>query len=238
MKTRASLFMGAVCVLASLGQAQVSGGGATNFLPRFTSATSLGNSTIMQTGGRTGVRTTAPVATFDIVGLDSTGAPAAPVILSVRGGKGAGPQGAGGNVQMQSGIGATGIGAPGAGATLLMTGGTGGVCLIAASVRCAESRSGNGGSIVIQPGTGGGSGVNTLAGSAGSLNLAPTAGRVGIRTSSPTATFTVGAGASTLADSWTTRSSRRFKTDIHPLLGAMEKVMHLEGVTYTVKADG
>jgi len=139
---------------------------------------------------------------------------------------------------MQSGIGATGIGAPGAGATFLMTGGTGGVCLIAASVRCAESRSGNGGSIVIQPGAGGGSGVNTLAGSAGSVNLAPTAGRVGIRTSSPTATFTVGAGASTLADSWTTRSSRRFKTDIHPLLGAMEKVMHLEGVTYTVKADG
>jgi hypothetical protein len=43
---------------------------------------------------------------------------------------------------------------------------------------------------------------------------------------------------STLADSWITRSSRRFKTNIHPLAGALETIEQLQGVSYERKADG
>jgi hypothetical protein len=68
--------------------------------------------------------------------------------------------------------------------------------------------------------------------------LAPTAGKVGIGTSTPTATLEVGAGHSTLADSWITRSSRRFKTNIQPLVGALNKIEQLQGVCYQRKADG
>jgi hypothetical protein len=40
------------------------------------------------------------------------------------------------------------------------------------------------------------------------------------------------------ADTWTTRSSRRFKTNIHTLDGALETVERLRGVSYDSKADG
>jgi hypothetical protein len=41
-----------------------------------------------------------------------------------------------------------------------------------------------------------------------------------------------------VADGWGTYSSRRFKTDIHTLTGALEKVERLRGVAYTLKATG
>ena len=41
----------------------------------------------------------------------------------------------------------------------------------------------------------------------------------------------------TLADAWTTRSSRRFKSDIQPLEGVLEKVEQLQGVSYQRKSD-
>jgi hypothetical protein len=63
-------------------------------------------------------------------------------------------------------------------------------------------------------------------------------GRVGIGTSRPKATLDIAAGRTTLADAWTTRSSRRFKTNIHPLEGALEKVEQLQGVSYQRKTDG
>ena len=48
----------------------------------------------------------------------------------------------------------------------------------------------------------------------------------------------LGTGGLTLADAWTTRSSRRFKTNIQPLEGALEKIVQLQGVSYERKADG
>jgi hypothetical protein len=45
-------------------------------------------------------------------------------------------------------------------------------------------------------------------------------------------------GSPTLADAWTTRSSRRFKTDIQPLAGALQKVKQMQGVSYKRKSDG
>ena len=74
-------------------------------------------------------------------------------------------------------------------------------------------------------------------GHGGKITLAPTGGKVGVGTSTPSAGFEIGAGHSTLADAWTTRSSRRFKTNIHPLVGALAKVEQLQGVSYERKLD-
>jgi hypothetical protein len=63
-------------------------------------------------------------------------------------------------------------------------------------------------------------------------------GSVGIGTASPTSTLTVVAGGSTLADAWTTRSSARLKMNVHPLIGALEKVGELQGVSYDWKSNG
>jgi len=65
-----------------------------------------------------------------------------------------------------------------------------------------------------------------------------TTGYVGIGTASPSNMLEVGAGLSTLADAWTTRSSRRWKTNIQTLHGALEKVQQLRGVSYDLKASG
>jgi hypothetical protein len=75
-------------------------------------------------------------------------------------------------------------------------------------------------------------------GKTGNVDIAPNGGNVGIGTSSPTNTLEIAVNGTTLADSWTTRSSRRFKTNIHPLVGALEKVTQLQGVSYDRKADG
>ena len=41
-----------------------------------------------------------------------------------------------------------------------------------------------------------------------------------------------------IADAWTTYSSRRWKKNIKPLEGALDKVMRLQGVSYDWKANG
>jgi hypothetical protein len=69
------------------------------------------------------------------------------------------------------------------------------------------------------------------------LNL-PQGGAVGVGTTSPAATLDVAAGGTTLADAWTTRSSRQLKTNIQPLEGVLEKVVQLQGVSYERKTDG
>jgi hypothetical protein len=103
------------------------------------------------------------------------------------------------------------------------------------SFQCGKA--GDGGSITLQPGAAG-RGTGTLAGQPGKLILAPSFGNVGIGTISPAATLDVAAGRTTLADHWTTRSSRRFKTNIQPLEGALTKVEQLQGVSYESKVDG
>jgi hypothetical protein len=64
-------------------------------------------------------------------------------------------------------------------------------------------------------------------------------GFVGIQTRTPTNVFTILQGAGpAIADGWDTYSSRRFKTNIQTLDGALEKVEKLRGVSYDLKANG
>ena len=64
------------------------------------------------------------------------------------------------------------------------------------------------------------------------------AGNVGVGTSTPTATFEIMAGGTTLADAWTTRSSARFKTNVQTIPSALGKVLGLRGVSFDWKDSG
>ena len=62
---------------------------------------------------------------------------------------------------------------------------------------------------------------------------------VGIGTSAPSNRLTIEQGYGTaIADGWDTYSSRRWKTNIQTLQGALDKVERLRGVSYDAKADG
>jgi uncharacterized small protein (DUF1192 family) len=63
---------------------------------------------------------------------------------------------------------------------------------------------------------------------------------VGIRVTAPTNILTIVQNSNTdpIADHWTEYSSRRWKTNIRPIQGALDKVEHLTGVYYDWKADG
>jgi hypothetical protein len=66
------------------------------------------------------------------------------------------------------------------------------------------------------------------------------AANVGIATVAPANILTIGQNSPTdpIADAWTTYSSRRWKTNIHTIDGALEKVERLRGVTFDWQADG
>jgi endosialidase-like protein len=247
MKFRAgSLIMAAFLLCLQPMAAQVGGTGTTNHVPLWTNSSTLGNSVLFQSGGNVGVGNTAPLAILDVKGkpgINGINGGNAPTAFKVLGGLGAPSgtaSGAGGPIQATSGTGATFAfpgGFPnargGSGAIFLMTGGAGATCAFN-GLRCTLT-GGNGGSISLQPGSGG---FGSISGHPGNISLAPTGGKVGVGTSTPTATLEVGIGHSTLADSWITRSSRRFKTNIQPLAGALEKIEQLQGVSYDRKADG
>jgi hypothetical protein len=66
-------------------------------------------------------------------------------------------------------------------------------------------------------------------------------GRVGIGAQSPLATYSLTIGQGTghaIADSWDQYSSRRWKTNIQTLQGALAKVQKLRGVSYDLKDSG
>jgi hypothetical protein len=63
--------------------------------------------------------------------------------------------------------------------------------------------------------------------------------KVGIGTATPANVFTIAqGGGDAIADGWATYSSRRWKTNIETLHGALGKVEQLRGVTYELKANG
>ncbi len=66
------------------------------------------------------------------------------------------------------------------------------------------------------------------------------AGNIGIGATNPTNILTVQRNSFTdpIADAWTTYSSRRWKTNIRTLDGALEKVQRLRGVSYDWKEGG
>jgi len=67
-----------------------------------------------------------------------------------------------------------------------------------------------------------------------------TLAKVGVGMAFPSNILTVAQGSRTdpIADAWTTYSSRRWKTNIKPIGGALDKVLRLRGVYYDWKADG
>ncbi len=76
-------------------------------------------------------------------------------------------------------------------------------------------------------------------GSVAGVNGAVATARVGIGTTEPTNLLTLGRGfGPSIADGWATYSSRRWKTNIQTLHGALEKVERLRGVSYDLKANG
>ena len=119
----------------------------------------------------------------------------------------------------------------GKGATVLITGGGGANCM-PATVGCAKITAGDGGSVTLQPGGGG-----FPLGKTGSILLSPSGGNVGIGVTGPTHNLEIKVGGTTLADAWTTRSSRHYKANIQPLQGALEKVERLQGVSYERRSD-
>jgi len=192
------------------------------------------------------------------VGQRSQGAGGAGGSINLGGGPGAasgvsnGPGGAGGTVWINGGPGGNGFVNAGSGGAIAMAagngggissgagGGTGASIIIApgsaAKWSAGVSQAGSGGSIALQPGAAGGSG--TSPGNAGAVLLAPNGGKVGIGEASPANTLEVVTGGTALADSWHVRSSRRFKVNIQPLQGALDKVEHLRAVSYDRAYDG
>ena len=248
MKSRTLTCITAIMLFAALAvpvqlAAQVSGVGITNRIPIWTNSTTLGNSNLFQTGGKVGIGTTIPAATLDVKGANGTANVSggnAPMTLQVTGGGGAtsnfgfGVQGAGGSIKVMSGKGKSLPGTMaigGTGAAILMTGGSGATCG-PASVGCGANIGGNGGSVTLQPGGGG-----FPLGHNGNVLLSPSGGNVGIGVTSPTHALEIKVGGTTLADAWTTRSSRHYKANIQPLQGALEKVERLQGVSYERKSD-
>jgi hypothetical protein len=62
---------------------------------------------------------------------------------------------------------------------------------------------------------------------------------VGIGTATPANVFTIAQGAGqAISDGWSVYSSRRWKTNIQTLDGALDKVERLRGVSYELKANG
>jgi hypothetical protein len=208
----ASAIFGTLLVPIQLAAQVVDGSGTANVVPLWIDSNTLGNSHISDGDG--------------VIAATSTSG--AHVVIS-------GDIGMAGRRGFSS---ATARG--GAGASIQATGGSGVTCLIPAGTRCGVYRGGNGGSITVQPGAGGISVYNgqTYPGRFGVLLLAPGGGNVGIGLSTPGRTLEVKTGGTTLADNWTIRSSRRFKSNIQPLQDALGRIEALQGVSYERKSDG
>ena len=159
-------------------------------------------------------------------------APKALVVIGGRGGDGGvenANSGNGGGIEFRAGAGGASSQDAGSGGSITLKAGAGGT---------SSELGGSGGSITLQPGTHR-CGVPGLCGVDGNVILAvPQHGFVGIGTASPSNTLEVVAGGTTLADAWTVRSARRFKTNIRPLEGALEKIEQLQAVSYQRKSDG
>jgi len=82
-------------------------------------------------------------------------------------------------------------------------------------------------------------GSGAQVGESGALVLGQPGTKVGLSTSTPSNVFTIEQGfGHAIADAWDTYSSRRWKSDIQPLRGALGKVERLRGVSYTYTASG
>jgi hypothetical protein len=134
------------------------------------------------------------------------------------------------------------------GASLILGGAPGAVSYVGGD---ATLRGGNGynngqpvagGSVILEAGSGGGSPSGLILFKIAGTEYARLSnnGNVGIGTATPANILTVVQSSATdpIADAWTTYSSRRWKTNIQTLQGALDKVERLRGVSYDAKADG
>jgi hypothetical protein len=82
--------------------------------------------------------------------------------------------------------------------------------------------------------------INMFDAAGGQTLLLASNGMVSIGTGAHTNILTVKQNSATdpIADAWTTYSSRRWKTNIQPMQGALDKVMRLNGVTFDWKENG
>jgi len=82
-------------------------------------------------------------------------------------------------------------------------------------------------------------GANAVVSQSNALILGAPGVNVGIGTATPSNVFTVAqGGGQAIADGWTTYSSRRWKTNIQTLHGALAKVEQMRGVSYDRKDTG
>lgn len=211
---RISVFLAVLCLPVGL-IAQVTGSGSTNHIAKWTSSSSLGNSRIVQApNGDVGIGTATPTANLHIVGAANTSvrvessAPNGNPSITVQA-----------NTPAGAAVVAINRADGGASATLFF-----------GSAGTEEWR--------LEIPVGGTEQLNISNGSGSPFVTFLPTGQMGIGTQTPANTLEVAVGGTTLADAWTTRSSRQFKTNIQPLQDALRKVEQLQGVSYDRKADG
>jgi hypothetical protein len=194
---------------------EVTGSGSTNRIPKWTSSTSLGNSKIVQHNGNIGIGTASPTTNLHIVGGANTGLR---VESSVANGNPA--------ITVQANT-------PAGAAVVAINRADGGACaclILGTTAAVPEWR--------VQIPVGDTEELDIAYGSGSPFVTFLQTGQMGIGTQTPANTLEVVAGGTTLADAWTTRSSRQFKTNIQPLEDALQKVEQLQGVSYDRKSDG
>ena len=82
-------------------------------------------------------------------------------------------------------------------------------------------------------------GAGAVVSQSNSLILGAPGVKVGIGTATPSNVFTIAQGSGqAISDGWSVYSSRRWKTNIQTLHGALEKVEQLRGVSYDLPANG
>ena len=232
----------------------ITSGGVTVPANRLTAGTNQ----LVLANGDVGIGTASPAALLDIEGTTATEGNNAPSALNVVAGAGGLGGYTGGAVALaggQGGAASTAEGNGGNGGGLTLTAGAG-----AEAIEIA--RGGDGGGLTLKAGDGGGS-PGGIGGKGGSISIEPGAGGIGdlgipggggllllspngnasfglvaVGWTTPDAFFSVAPGHDTRADAWTVRSSRRWKTNIHTLPGALEKVERLRGVSYDRKDTG
>src|SRR5262249_46928939 len=82
-------------------------------------------------------------------------------------------------------------------------------------------------------------GANAVVSQSNALVLGSAGVNVGIGTATPSNVFTIAKGAGqAISDGWIVYSSRRWKTNIQTLSGALGKIEQLRGVSYDLMANG
>ena len=208
--------------------AQVTGSGKANFVPRWTNSTNLGNSNMVVSGNSTctgahggqptkcvGVGTTNPTGNLHIVGGENT-------FVQVESSVANGNPSITVQANTPAGQAAVNINRADGGAPARLSFGTTGLSRWFTEIPGGTTEQ-----------------LNISNASESPVVTFLQSGQVGIGTQTPSNLLTLlQGGGPALADGWNTYSSVRFKTEIHPLLGSLDRIQQLQGVSYVRKNDG